>query len=153
VNKYHKCDNCGRVHHYSQLKLHYPAIPDLFNRLSPGDRVPSGTCGLCGGLAHEYSGSLVHPLPDSGAGFQAALTLFEEVRKHHPEVCRLFVGSDSIWMFASIDYRAPGFTDDGPCRDTLNEQIDILTSHIELPCHLEYVPASIESSGHLECEE
>ena len=44
------CDWCGRAR---QLKVKFPDIPDLAQRVAPGEIVPYGECPKCGALVHE----------------------------------------------------------------------------------------------------
>lgn len=44
-----KCWNCGWT---GQPKIEYGDIPDLLERLVPGDEVPSGECPKCGFLCY-----------------------------------------------------------------------------------------------------
>ena len=47
-----ECGNCGRVSDESELTHVFPDIPDLTQRIAPGERVPAGECPECGALAH-----------------------------------------------------------------------------------------------------
>lgn len=47
---YH-CYNCDRD--YDSLVNQFPDIPDLLERIAPGEPVPDGECPECGALVHE----------------------------------------------------------------------------------------------------
>ncbi|MCF8026678.1 MAG: hypothetical protein K9K82_14470 [Desulfobacteraceae bacterium] len=47
------CQNCDFTGAAEELKYRFPAIPDLVNRIEPGDPVPFGECPECGALVHE----------------------------------------------------------------------------------------------------
>lgn len=44
------CDNCG--HRCPEFEVAFPDIPDLLERINPGERVPAGECPECGALVH-----------------------------------------------------------------------------------------------------
>jgi hypothetical protein len=44
-----QCQNCGRVWTDDQLE---PEIPDLHQRVAPGEPIPTGECPDCGCLCH-----------------------------------------------------------------------------------------------------
>jgi predicted RNA-binding Zn-ribbon protein involved in translation (DUF1610 family) len=47
------CPNCGRIlHSENELAHPFPDIPDLLERISPGETVPYGECPNCGALVH-----------------------------------------------------------------------------------------------------
>jgi hypothetical protein len=48
----HFCDNCGRVWRTKDLKHTFPDIPDMTERLEPGNEIPSGECPHCGALTY-----------------------------------------------------------------------------------------------------
>jgi len=50
--KQHVCDNCGKLIEDRNLKIRFPNIPDLAQRVAPGAEVPSGECPKCGALAY-----------------------------------------------------------------------------------------------------
>ena len=52
-----ECQNCGKIHKQGQLKREFPDIPDLWQRVSPGEPVPAGECNACGTLVHERLGN------------------------------------------------------------------------------------------------
>jgi len=43
----HACDNCGRVWKTEDLASIFPDIPDMTERLEPGNEIPSGECPHC----------------------------------------------------------------------------------------------------------
>ena len=46
----HECQNCGALYaHASETD----AIDDIFQRVEPGEPMPSGQCLHCGALVHE----------------------------------------------------------------------------------------------------
>ena len=47
-----ECDNCGKVSEESELSHAFPNIPDLVERIAPGEPVPFGECPECGALMH-----------------------------------------------------------------------------------------------------
>lgn len=47
------CDNCGKTFaEESELAHVFPDIPDLLERIAPGETVPIGECPDCGALVH-----------------------------------------------------------------------------------------------------
>jgi DNA-directed RNA polymerase subunit RPC12/RpoP len=50
--KSYECTNCGRVD--GPLKRVFPDIPDLLERIAPGEPVPEGECPHCGFLVHAW---------------------------------------------------------------------------------------------------
>lgn len=48
-----ECGNCGEVWDEEALKRVFPDIPDLTERIAPGEPVPAGECPECGALVHE----------------------------------------------------------------------------------------------------
>ena len=51
-----QCDNCGARFASGELTVEFPDIPDLAERVSPGEAVPCGECNDCGALCHEMLG-------------------------------------------------------------------------------------------------
>ena len=48
-----KCGNCQKlIRSEEELKCVFPHIPDLLDRISPGELVPIGECPDCGALVH-----------------------------------------------------------------------------------------------------
>jgi len=47
-----ECGNCGRVLAEAELTHVFPDIPDLTQRITPGEPVPAGECPECGALVH-----------------------------------------------------------------------------------------------------
>lgn len=47
-----ECGNCGKVWDEEELTRVFPDIPDLAERIAPGEPVPSGECPECGALVH-----------------------------------------------------------------------------------------------------
>lgn len=48
--KTYQCQNCLKIWHESQLKTE---IPDLQERVAPGETMPAGECPECGALCHQ----------------------------------------------------------------------------------------------------
>ena len=49
-----KCGKCHRIFGAStELRSAFPAIPELFERIEPGDMVPFGECPSCGSLVWD----------------------------------------------------------------------------------------------------
>jgi len=48
-----ECQNCGKRMVEADLKNAFPDIPDLCERVCPGEIVPWGECPDCGALVHE----------------------------------------------------------------------------------------------------
>jgi hypothetical protein len=46
------CNNCKWSGYESQLKSQFPYIPNLLDRIFPGEEVPVGECPECGALCH-----------------------------------------------------------------------------------------------------
>jgi len=47
-----ECDNCGRISDERDLARVFPDIPDMMERIAPGEPVPFGECPDCGALVH-----------------------------------------------------------------------------------------------------
>jgi len=47
------CDNCDKLFDESELEVSFPDIPDLLERIEPGEPVPYGECIECGCLVHK----------------------------------------------------------------------------------------------------
>ena len=47
-----ECGNCGRVWDEADLARIFPDIPNLTERIAPGEPVPFGECPECGALVH-----------------------------------------------------------------------------------------------------
>jgi hypothetical protein len=47
-----ECGNCGKVWDEEELTRVFPDIPDLAERIAPGEPVPFGECPDCGALVH-----------------------------------------------------------------------------------------------------
>jgi hypothetical protein len=47
-----ECGNCGKVWDEEDMKRVFPDIPDLAERIAPGEPVPAGECPECGALVH-----------------------------------------------------------------------------------------------------
>ena len=47
-----ECGNCGRVWDEADLAQIFPDIPNLTERIAPGEPVPFGECPECGALVH-----------------------------------------------------------------------------------------------------
>ncbi len=52
VSDQSKCQNCGWTGDEGMMKNPWPDIPDLTERMAPGEPVPSGECPECGALCH-----------------------------------------------------------------------------------------------------
>jgi len=48
-----ECSDCKREIEDKDFKVRFPNIPNLLERLSPGEPVPYGECPDCGALVHE----------------------------------------------------------------------------------------------------
>lgn len=60
-----ECDGCGKVYSSPEkLEKQFPDIPDLGQRVAPGERVPAGECNECG--------AVVHLIPEKGKGWGKA---------------------------------------------------------------------------------
>jgi len=78
------CENCQKVmHRENELKHVFPDIPDLLQRISPGEPVPLGECPNCGALVHAaenepklYCTVCSEVVPES--------QLREHLADHHP---------------------------------------------------------------------
>jgi endogenous inhibitor of DNA gyrase (YacG/DUF329 family) len=58
------CPNCQKVmRRESQLRCVFPDIPDLLQRISPGEEVPIGECPDCGALVHVVEKQSKKPKP------------------------------------------------------------------------------------------
>ena len=53
-----ECGNCGKVWDEEELTRVFPDIPDLAERIAPGEPVPAGECPECGALVHEIRETL-----------------------------------------------------------------------------------------------
>jgi len=47
-----KCFSCDWSGYEDDLEIKMSNIPYLWNRISPGQEVPAGECGQCGGLCY-----------------------------------------------------------------------------------------------------
>ena len=47
-----ECGNCGKVWDEERLTRVFPDIPDLTERIAPGEPVPAGECPECSALVH-----------------------------------------------------------------------------------------------------
>ncbi len=50
-----ECSDCGKIIKDDKLKVRFPNIPNLVERIHPGEPVPFGECPKCGALAHQAS--------------------------------------------------------------------------------------------------
>jgi hypothetical protein len=58
------CGNCDKRWDDADLKVRFPNIPDLLERLDPGGTVPAGECPACGALAYpENRADVSKPVP------------------------------------------------------------------------------------------
>ena len=48
----HRCDNCAWIGPVSEMKVRWPNISGLTERLEPGGEVPSGECPKCYSLCY-----------------------------------------------------------------------------------------------------
>jgi len=46
------CDDCAYICEAAELTVSFPDIPNLLERVSPGEPVPYGECPKCGALMH-----------------------------------------------------------------------------------------------------
>ena len=70
MNRY-SCPNCGAVHR--RLKVEFPDIPDLLERIAPGEPVPAGECPDCGALVHADEATPAAPMSTDSNGSDALL--------------------------------------------------------------------------------
>jgi len=56
MKKTFECQNCGNIWYEGELTREFPDIPDLGQRVSPGERVPAGECNTCHAVVHEILG-------------------------------------------------------------------------------------------------
>jgi endogenous inhibitor of DNA gyrase (YacG/DUF329 family) len=80
------CGNCQKtVHSEDELAHVFPDIPDLLQRISPGEPVPIGECPDCG--------ALVHTEPDYQCSVCEAMVEETQMRAHlethHPSASNL----------------------------------------------------------------
>ncbi len=54
-----ECGNCGKVWDAEELTRVFPDIPDLAERIAPGEPVPAGECPDCGALVHAVRETLM----------------------------------------------------------------------------------------------
>lgn len=47
-----ECQNCDWTGKVAELRCDLSNIPDLFDRIAPGEIVPAGTCPECDSLCH-----------------------------------------------------------------------------------------------------
>jgi len=76
-----ECGNCGRVSDESELRHVFPDIPDLTERIAPGEPVPFGECPGCGALVHAMRGSFL--CKTCGCAIKGA-DLREHLIEHNP---------------------------------------------------------------------
>ena len=50
MSSFIQCDNCGKRFRAGEIVVAFPCIPDLTERVSPGEVVPFGECNDCGCL-------------------------------------------------------------------------------------------------------
>ena len=68
---YSVCDNCGWEGGEDKLAAKWPLIPDLFQRVEPGQEIPAGECPKCGALTYRddyraYTRTFYNVDPDTG---------------------------------------------------------------------------------------
>ena len=53
--KFATCDDCETAWGMDELMTTFPDIPDLIERINPGETVPAGECPQCGALVHRLN--------------------------------------------------------------------------------------------------
>jgi len=78
------CGNCQKImHSEDELKTVFPDIPDLLQRISPGEPVPLGECPECGALVHAAEDPTVLFCSICGDPVRES-KLREHLALHHP---------------------------------------------------------------------
>lgn len=54
-----ECGDCGRIYDEADIVRVFPNIPDLAERIAPGEPVPFGECPDCGALVHEIKATFM----------------------------------------------------------------------------------------------
>ena len=54
-----ECGDCGRISDETEIVRVFPNIPDLTERIAPGEPVPFGECPDCGALVHEIKATFM----------------------------------------------------------------------------------------------
>jgi len=54
-----ECGDCGRISDETEIVRVFPNIPDLAERIAPGEPVPFGECPDCGALVHEIKATFI----------------------------------------------------------------------------------------------
>lgn len=78
-----ECDNCSRRWDETTLKVRFPDIPGMMERIEPGGTVPAGECPECGALVYPVEqpvrvlvlieGGLVQEVLADQAGVEVAV--------------------------------------------------------------------------------
>lgn len=109
-----RCDDCTHICTEEDLKVHLADVPNLAERLSPGELVPYGECPECGALIHELTAiegltayitivdgkfEVTCPWPNGGGE--------PDVVSADPEVARAFLRNKrcgSLMCSSSVDF-------------------------------------------------
>jgi len=105
----HRCQNCGAVFGEDDLVRKYPDIRDFFDRVSPGETVPSGECNECGCLTSQEE---VESLGDPAAQFfwESGMALRKVKKENMAYTIRIW-STDHIDKFRLLSLlTAAGFT-------------------------------------------
>lgn len=78
------CGNCQKIMQSEAELAHvFPDIPDLLERISPGEPVPIGECPDCGALVHTEEEDSLFVCSVCGESVNEA-RLREHLEMHHP---------------------------------------------------------------------
>ena len=102
------CGNCQKImHSEAELAHTFPDIPDLLDRISPGEPVPIGECPECGALVHAVDDQ--RSLRCSVCSEPVEETkLREHLASHHP-------GAEELsWKEVRDQFRLHGAAPDRP---------------------------------------
>jgi DNA-directed RNA polymerase subunit M/transcription elongation factor TFIIS len=93
------------MHHEDELKCVFPDIPDLLQRISPGEPVPLGECPNCGALVHAAEDQTALYCSICGDAVDES-QLREHLAQHHP-------GAEQMsWEAVRDQFRLEGSTRD-----------------------------------------
>lgn len=85
IPAFHRCDNCCAE--YGEGMDFGPEIPHFWERVSPGETMPSGECPACGSLCHPISAD--EQLFDAAADLRDALIdLMQSCANWAPQIDR-----------------------------------------------------------------
>lgn len=73
------CQNCGSE--FESLAVEFPDIPNLTDRIMPGEVVPDGECPNCGALVHEKSADKLGMTAREFGTILAALRLWQRLQE------------------------------------------------------------------------